>query len=244
MIGSVCSSKKHGEFCVGRFVNLIIIAGVLSTALQASQPVFSFTGIFADDDSIELFAIDVTAPDTLLDAQTYGFGGGTNGNSEVIPAGGFAPDLFLFDPSGNLDTPANATACPPANTSGGNCFDAALSFNVGSVTGVYTLALTVDPNPPADGSTLAGGFTHPGGSGNFTCDASGGPAGGAFCDEFGIEHDGNWAVDITGAASASEITSSTPEPVSMGLFSAGLAFLALAMKFKRAGNEIQKGSAS
>jgi hypothetical protein len=209
------------------FITVLAVAFVPSVVQAVPPPVFSFSGLFPGDDSIELFAIDVISPGSSLTIQTYGFGGGTNGNDSVIPSGGFAPDLFLFDPSGNVETPANTTACPPANTSGGNCFDAGISI-ADLAAGIWKLALTVDSNAPI-GTTLAEGFTHVPGSGNYTCDAFGGPPGGAFCDPVPEQRNGQWALDITGSdvSSVTDITSATPEPRPFSLLFIGLAVLAL-----------------
>src|SRR5262245_27566926 len=95
----------------------------------------SYTGSLAADDG--MFSVDFTlagAADITL--RTWSFAGGTNAAGDVIPAGGFAPVLSLFDSSGNLlafdDGGVAPSACGARNIdpATGFCLDAyiAVSF--------------------------------------------------------------------------------------------------------------------
>ena len=124
--------------------------------------------------------ITVGEPGTIT-VQTWSYGGGVNFLGLSVPAGGFNPDVTLFDPAGFYLNDSSLGSCPPANADSGNCFDATLVVPV-SATGVYTVTLSAWPNVAA-GATLADGFTDGG-------------------DFFGRSP--NYAMDITYPASVPE----------------------------------------
>ncbi len=85
------------------------------------------------------------------------------------------------------------------------------------------------PNGPDFGS----GFSRDG-QGDFTAGAFG-CGGTAFCDSTPAQRNGNWALDIDGVGSATDLSNpgTVPEPASTGLFAAALASLAFCLARKR-----------
>jgi hypothetical protein len=67
---------------------------------------------------------------STMEAITFSYGGGTNGQGTPIAQGGFEPYLSLFDASGNFRASTFfGTTCPAGahtNTMSGQCFDVAL----------------------------------------------------------------------------------------------------------------------
>ena len=190
---------------------------------DANAATVSYTGTFTADDNVRLFTFTLPAANTVT-AETWSFAGGVNAAGNPIPAGGFSPDVWLFDSTGTLlqaDSPesphhAAPSDCGPraVDPATGFCWDAYLK--VALPAGPYTLVLTQDGNVLADGFSLAGAFTEQGVS-NFT-DVLG--LGGEFYLPDGLtERDGQWALDISGIPAAA-----APEP---GACVAGLALLGL-----------------
>jgi len=171
----------------------------------------SYFGAFTQDDNQQTFQILVGDPTTIT-LQSWGFAGGTNAAGSVIPAGGFATVLSLFDPSGLLvtsDTGGTAPdGCTPRNIdeATGFCLDAYVSESV-LTSGSWTAVLTEFDNT-ANGPALADGFTQDG-AGNFN---------NGFQLFYTFQRTGNWAVDINDGY--------TPEPAAAWLTLAGLGFLA------------------
>ncbi len=103
---------------------------------------------------------------STMDAITFSYGGGVNGNGTVIPEGGFEPYLSLFDASGNfLSSTFFGTTCPAgANTNpvSGQCFDVLLDGGTLSP-GNYQIAISAFENMSfaenLGTGTLADGFT-------------------------------------------------------------------------------------
>lgn len=195
---------------------------------------FSFTGTFTQDDQLELFQF--TAPSASVTLRTWSYAGGTNAAANVIPAGGFDTVLSLFDATGGLTSSSPLIA---ANDDGvgvatdpatGNAFDALLSLNTLNAGNTYVLVLSESDN--LAGPTYGAGFSQAG-NGDFTAVEF--PCGGtAFCDSSLAQRTGNWAVDITGVGTASDITTSgAPEPGSFLLLAAGMTALALARRRAR-----------
>ncbi|HZT30485.1 MAG TPA: DVUA0089 family protein [Bryobacteraceae bacterium] len=204
-----------------------LLALPAASPLVASPLSFSYTGLFTQDDNIQLFsfAIGATAAVTI---QTWSFAGGTNAASTVIPAGGFAPVLSLFDGTGNVlatDKNDNSGTCGPRNVdpASGFCWDAYLNPTLSA--GKYTVALTEDDNVPI-GPTFGDGFSEQG-NGNFTGPLFLGPVGDgkSFILADGEQRTPGWAVDIVGVDTASQI----PEPAPAWLCAAGLV-VALALR--------------
>jgi hypothetical protein len=196
-----------------------LFIGVLCLlAATASADSFSFTGTFQTDNDVQLFNFTIAA-ETTVTFVTFGFAGGTNAADQVIPPGGFDPEIWLFDPSGNeVASNDNGTGAEVG------IFDEAQLDSYlqqeDLSPGTYTLALTESGNTLVDGLTLGGGFNGGGPFNTANCDSNV-----AFCDFQGDNLDGNWALDILGADSASEPGApvGTPEPGSMVLLSSGLA---------------------
>jgi len=184
----------------------------------ASASSFSFTGTFNTDDQLQYLEFVAASPSVTID--TLGYGGGTNAASSVIPAGGFAPVLSLFSENGGSTfSPSNLlldTTFPSGSCSGntdpgtGACLDVALSESALTTGDTYLVVLTENSNSPV-APTLGDGFTQAG-SGDFTGPDFGCPDG-SFCDPFGNDRTGNWAVDISGATSAQ--LAGVPEPETM-----------------------------
>src|SRR5271157_1563257 len=97
-------------------------------AIQAaSGTTVSYTGTLASpEDSSTVIAVNMAIAGGL-DLQTWGFGGGINAASAVIPAGGFDPFVGVFAGAGNtavfidgtsdvLSNYSSFEGCPPAGT--------------------------------------------------------------------------------------------------------------------------------
>ena len=196
---------------------------------------FSFTGIFTQDDQLELFQF--TAPSASLVVRTWGYAGGTNANGQLIAAGGFDPILSVFDATGGLLSSSplvdtnNDGAGVDTDPTTGNAFDSLLALNALSPGGTYVLVLSQNDNAP-NNSTYGDGFSQSG-MGNFTPGEFGCGGTAPFCESpFVPQRDGNWAVDNTGVLDATDITNggggaAAPEPASMLLLCTGLTGLAL-----------------
>jgi hypothetical protein len=106
------------------------------------------------------------ATTSTMEAITFSYGGGTNGQGTVIPEGGFEPYLSLFDASGAfLASTFFGTTCPAGantNASSGQCFD--VSLDGGTLApGDYQIAISAFENMSFaenfGSGTLADGFT-------------------------------------------------------------------------------------
>ena len=185
--------------------------GLLCQSNVASAAAFSFQGSFTTDDNLQLFNFSIASPGTVT-IQSWGFAGGTNAAGTVIPAGGFATDLSLFDSSGNLITfDSGGVApggCSPRNIDPATNFCLDAYINTFLADGQYIVALTEDNNLPF-GPTLSDGFLQQG-QGNFTGPAVGQPDG-SFLLITADQRTSNWAVDISPVDTA-EIPSAVPEP--------------------------------
>lgn len=193
-----------------------VVAFALSNAAFAGT--VSFTGNFVNDNDLQDFVFTISAPSTVT-MLTWSFAGGTNNAGMLIPSGGFAPVLAVFDSTGTIVGNFDQGGAPPNNCGARNqdppgtgpCLDAFLSDSLGA--GIYTLVLSQQDNIPL-GQMLTDGYQHDG-EPNF---ASG-------FDAFGLQRTSAWAVDVAGADSAFEVTNS-PEPSSVLALSMGLAWLA------------------
>jgi hypothetical protein len=110
---------------------------------------------------------DFTVSDTsTMQAVTFSYGGGVNGNGQTIAEGGFEPYLSLFDASGNfLASTFFGTTCPAGantNTVSGQCFDELLDGGT-LAPGSYQIAISAFENLSLAENfgtgTLADGFT-------------------------------------------------------------------------------------
>ncbi len=188
---------------------------------SAQASVISFQGTFLHDDDVQLIDFTVLSS-TTVELMTWSFGGGTNGNGQVITPGGFDPYLSIFDATGEelLLATADDGNCPPQNLGDHSaCYDADLSLSLPA--GNYIAALTQSGNFP-NGPDLSDGFSASG-TGDFT--------GGPFLDIYGDPMDGHWALDLRQVDSAS-LPSAVPEPG--WLAGGGLVLLALGKWRRRA----------
>jgi hypothetical protein len=175
---------------------------------------FSFTGVFANDNDVQLFTFGLLAPTTVT-LQTWSYGGGTDANGQTIAAGGFEPLLEVFDalslaPASGLLLPGTFSSCPPNRADTNRipaCYDvlAQLSLTAGN----YFLALTQNPNAAV--GNLGDGFQF---DGDPTFNSG-------FAGSFGAQGDGHWEVDILAADNAAAVTA-TPEPGSLWLSAAAM----------------------
>jgi hypothetical protein len=220
---------------VGRMGIILAFSAFISGAKASTS--FSFTGTFITDDQLELF--EFTAPSTSVTLQTFGYGGGMNQAGTMIPAGGFAPILSVFNATGGLTSTSplvtfDFSGCTVGNVNPatGNAFDCSLNLTTLNPGDTYVVVLSEVDNAPS-GGTFGDGFNEAG-KGNFTAALNGCLATGPFCDPGGLQNDtGNWAVDIDGVGSASDITGGgVPEPSSTLLFGAGIGVLALLRRRK------------
>jgi hypothetical protein len=197
---------------------LCLFAGV------ASAGNLSFTGVFSQDDQLQVFLF--TAPSAGAIVRTWSYAGGTNANGQPILAGGFDPVLSVFDATGGLfgssllidsNNDGTTVAVDPVT---GNAFDSLLTL---AAAGTYALVLSENDNV-ANGPTYGDGFSRSG-QGNFTPGANGCGGNSPFCESpFVPNRTGQWAVDILGAGS---IGPTTPEPGSWLLLATGIGTLAM-----------------
>lgn len=182
---------------------------------------FSFEGTFLTDDQVQLFDFTL-ATDSTVSMVSWGYGGGTNANSQVIPAGGFDTYFTWFGSDGTQISTDDDCNGGPGNPRNRACLDAFAQVSLPA--GSYILALTQSGNLPA--GSLSDGFIEQG-QGNFTAN---GPCT-AFCDTFGNTDNGSWAVDILNVTSATEVgVPSTPEPSTWVLSIGGMALLLAALR--------------
>ncbi|MFN7918408.1 MAG: DVUA0089 family protein [Vicinamibacterales bacterium] len=191
----------------------------------ASASTISFTGTFTADDDVQLFTFDLLTAGTVT-ITTFGYAGGTNGAGSTIAAGGFDPDIAVFQgtgPSASLIGVNSDAGCGTVNADAttGACWDSQLVLTL-LPAGTYTLALTQYANL-ALGPLLSDGFGQVG-NGNFTGPMFLGTVG-SFIDANLAQRTGAWAVDIGGVNSAfvNGGPAPVPEPASMVLLASGLA---------------------
>ena len=198
-----------------RLLTLAILA--VASGATAAAATFSFSGTFARDNEVQLFSFNIAAASAVI-LQTYGYGGGTNGNGQLISSGGFESVLGIYDASGIAASgpiqPGPFTGCTTDNLF---CLDAFGQVSLGP--GSYIVSLTQSPNDPL--GNLSDGF--------FYVDAVPDPNfNNGFVGVFGRQRNGNWALDISGVDSAAQ--TGVPEPASALLAAAGLAAAAMASR--------------
>jgi hypothetical protein len=205
----------------------------LAQVATAGSLSFSFTGVFTQDDQLQIFTF--TAPTDTTVVRTWSYAGGINFAGAAIDPGGFDPVLSVFDATGGLvgsslllasnddgidQCPTNAPNCVSPDPSTGAAFDSLLVLSGLDPGGQYALVLSESDNLPA-GPDYGSGFSQTG-QGNFT--ATEFPCGGpTFCDANLAQRNGAWAVDILNVGAASGV----PEPGSNLLVVAGLGVLEL-----------------
>lgn len=212
-----------------RFSTLILSACLC--AATAAAGTFSFTGVFAQDDQVQLFQFTIGAA-TDVTIRTLGYAGGVNAAGTTINPGGFDPSIAVFDATGGL---LPGSPLIGSNEDGGAGFvgeDPTTHTYLDSylllsplAPGTYVVALTQNLNT-AVGPDYGAGFQLAG-TGNFT-GALYGCANGAFCDpDYQTQRTANWALDILGADSATGGSGAVPEPGSLILMGCGLLGLGL-----------------
>lgn len=211
-----CATRKirnGGLKSLGRLACVLILSSIPSFA-----DLVLYQGTLADDGDVALLHFSV-AGTQLVTIESWGYAGGTaptQPTPTLIAAGGFAPNLVLFDATGTevaFDTGGHCgiTAQDPVT---GNCDDPYLQQTL--MSGAYTLAVAEWDSVP--NGFLSDGFT---GTPGFTCAEFGQV--GNFCDvttALGTVRSGNYAVSIDSGIVA------TPEPSALGLV-AGLLLMLL-----------------
>src|ERR1035438_853805 len=209
-----------------------VLAAFLAAQVACASTV-SYTGSLGspEDSSVQITVTMATAG--TLGLQTWGFGGGTNAASEVIPAGGFDPFVGVFSGTGDGATYIDGASdvlgsygagCPPAGTvtigKGDVCGDITLSESLSA--GTYTVLLTDAGYLPAavfeTGGLLGDGFIDFTGGAFQTCNTVG-------SDTTCITPTADWALDVTTPDSAPP---PVPEPAGLWLFGIPLIVLGAA----------------
>jgi len=221
-----------------KLLNLFAISAISSTLSFGATIGYSFFGDLPADNSVQLLDLTVSATSTVT-LETFSYAGGLNQAGTGIAAGGFAPEITVFDPAGNefaFDAGAGVPACNgrAVDPVSGFCLDAVVYDGISQplltlTPGVWTVAITEQGNDPL--GQLAIGFSEDAANGNdpsFTGTNAGLP-GDMFLDPFDSgQRTDQWALDIlgNGVSSVSEV-SSAPEPASELLAAGALACIGL-----------------
>lgn len=214
-------------------------ACALVAAGSAMAANYSFSGNFSQDDDVQLF--NFTADGTsIVTLASYGYGGGTQNNGNVVSRGGFDTVVTIFNAAGEFivdnddaDDLVNGVACSvlgninpdPITT---NLYDACLTASL--VAGDYIVAIT-QWDSFSMGPSLSNGFSHSG-QGNFT---GGYCTNGRFCDDQGNNRSDAWAFDILQVEQAQRVTLQAPVAEPGSVFLAGLALCGLAISRRTRG---------
>jgi hypothetical protein len=206
----------------------VLCAALLGVPVTASAGNFSFTGLFTTDDQMAIFSFVASASSPVI--STLSYNGGTNANSQIIPPGGFVTALSLFGPGATL-LPSTPLIGEDGNGTGDSLINTA-SPPITIISGQkYWVVLTEWDNLP-NGANFGSGFSEAG-NGNFT--SSFGCGSGPFCDPNTLSNrTGNWALDITGVASAQ---SAVPEPATFLMLGTVLAGVLAARRLKSAARQ-------
>ncbi len=192
--------KRSFKYILG-FVVTAAVGAQAATALTVTQ-----TGAFSSDNQVVEY--DFTLPSsTTVALYTTSYAGGVNADGTTTAAGGFVPDLTLFQSNGSVITSDGATGTSrgslQADPVTGLYNDAYISTNLAA--GNYILTLSEFPNVAV--GNFSDGFllSSPTATGD-TCSVSGGKfleADVAPC----VQRTGNYALNV----------STTPEPATLWL---------------------------
>jgi len=191
------------------------ILTIVSSILHAAN--FSYTGTFSADDDVRLFNFTADGISTV-ELRTYGYGGGTQADGNVVQAGGFDPMLTLFNGAGDFIGIFDDGSVPAVNPDLGLGLDAL--FEDVLAAGDYTVALTQYGNVSF---TTIDGFIQSGNP-NYTSGFEGAVpcSQGQFClrvsDTLSVGRSDLWALDIRNVTSAGVV----PVPAAVWLFGSGL----------------------
>lgn len=203
-------------------LTVALIAAIAAvTTVSLADTTTSYVGTLATSESSFETTLTLTSAESVT-LQTYGFGGGTNGNGAVIAPGGTDPFLAIFsgigsgatiltDASSNpfgtaldLGNYSTFTGCPPANTVSDfgdtTCGDITMNF-ASLAAGTYTIVLS-------DGQYIANAVFDDGTLGEGFSDLTGG----VFCNT--VDTTGTPCPNTSGAYALDVTTSgsSTPPP--------------------------------
>lgn len=203
------------------------LGGAVVLAMAACQPALSanvsLSGSLAQDDSVQMFTLTLSAPGAVT-VTSIGYAGGNRFNGSSVAAGGFDSVLYLFSSTGALLAQSDDGIAVPVDPVTGEALDAA--FTTASLAaGEYTVALSQADNYLL-GFNLSDGFAQSG-NGNFS--AAFGCSNGSFCDYQGNNRSSAWSINFSGQT----LTTVLPEPGSMALLLG--AFGALAALRRREG---------
>lgn len=224
--------KKKGSLALF----LLTLFGVTLAPASLRAANITLTGTMAQDDTVQLFDVVVTAG-RVVDFRSYGYGGGTTSTGQAIAPGGFDTVLNLFSGSEVLLTDNDDGAGVQVDPTTGQAYDARITTNL--TPGNYILALTQYDNF-ANGPNLTNGFAEAGRP-NFTANPSFTPGppcpGGLFRDDSGTAGQCRTArltMDFLNVQSATaRLVVPVPEPTAAWLLGGGFALLALAMRRKK-----------
>jgi hypothetical protein len=195
-----------------------LILGAISAAPLAAAPINqTLTGTLTAESgvgSVVLQALLLTATSNVT-VYTTSYGGGTNLNGSTTPAGGFQPNITLYDSTGFTIANQTASFSPIANpdpTNGWKGDGYLVDSNL--VAGTYYVTLTDFQNQESITATNLN-LNNPSLSFN-------GPGGTNFTDVMGNNRTGNYALDISINPVSSGIGgggggSAVPEPSTLSL---------------------------
>ena len=211
-----------------RILTKLLSSAALVAACGTAQAAdFSFTGMFQNDNDVQLFDFSVGA-ESLVTLVTYSYAGGTMADGTVIISGGFDPILALFDAdTGAFIDDNDDGSFPDVGTDPDTGVEYDTFFQETLSAGNYTVAVSQYDNFRV--GNLSDGFTYDGpGNENFTVVLSGCNAT-IFCDVADGVRNGNWAFDILNVEDAStpETPSAVPLPAGFPLLIGALGGLAI-----------------